>query len=421
MSRYLGKLTPVPEALEILKSHTRPVTESFIVPVWESPDHVLAKDVHAPFDWPPRHKSAYDGYAVRSSDTPGKLKLVGEAVIGTSDVGIKIGEGEAVYVTTGAYLPDGADAVVPEEKVEVEDGYIIVKDKIEPHQYIDPRGSITRKGQLLAKRGQLLTVYDVVGFLEVAVTEVEVYRKVRVAIISTGNELIVPSDPISTQMKVYKGKVVATTGGLLEAFIYEYLPWVEIVDSVLLPDNKEAVAWYIKHLLDNVDVVLLTGGTGPSNIDLFYQLKDDIGGELLFRGLFVKGGRPTSAFIVGNKPIIGLSGYPLSALHGFIRLVYPYLRYLGNVEKGAPPLYIVDAVLTDSIKAGRPRPIKVRVEYRDGVYYATPLNKVYQLSSANVGLVLANGIAFTGAENLKPGDKIPVLLYRDPIGRKYPV
>ncbi len=421
MSRYIEKLTPVPEALEILKNKTRPVGERFRLPVWEAAGYVVANDIHAPFDWPPRHKSAYDGYAVRSEDTPGRLRIVGEALIGSKDVGLKIGKGEAAYVTTGAYLPEGADAVVPEEKVKAEDGYIIVSEKFEPHQYIDPQGSIVRKGQLLVKKGQLLTVYDVVGLLEVAVTEVEVYRKVRVGIISTGTELIVPSDPVSTQERIYKGMVVATTGGFLSGFIYDNLPWVEIVDEVLLPDNKDTVSWYIKRLLDVVDVVLLTGGTGPSNIDLFYQLKDEIGGELLFRGLYVKGGRPTSAFVVNGKAIIGLSGYPLSALHGFIRLVYPYLRYLGNVSRGAPPLYIVEAVLTDKVKAGRPRPIKVRVEVRDGVYYATPLNKVYQLSSANVGLALANGIAFTQDRNLEPGDKITVFLYKDPVGRKYPL
>ena len=421
VERYIGKLTPVSKALELLMEKTRPVSEAYRVPLRDAAWSVLAEDLHAPHDWPPRHKSAYDGYAVRSEDTPGRLKLVGEALIGRSDVGLSIGPGEAAYVTTGAYLPEGADAVVPEERVRVEDGYVIVDYHVEKYKNIDPAGSIVRKGQLLARRGQLLSSADVAALYEVAVTEATVYRRVRVAIISTGDELILPGDPAWTREMILSGKVVATTGGLVSWFISDYLPWVEVAEEILLPDERRSVSWWIKRLLPHVDLILLTGGTGPSNIDLFYQLQEELGGEIVFRGLYVKGGRPTSAYIVDGKPVIGLSGYPLSALHGFIRLVYPFLRYLGNVARGAPPVPIVRARLTDPIPRGRPRPIKVRVELGEDGYKATPLQSVYQLSSANVGLVYADGIAFTGDHEYRVGDTIEVLLLRDPRGFKPPI
>ncbi len=420
-ARYIGTLTPVSKALELLAEKTAPVREAYRVPLRDAAWSVLAEDIHAPHDWPPRHKSAYDGYAVRSSDTPGRLRLVGEALIGESDVGFSIGPGEAAYVTTGAYLPEGADAVVPEERVRVENGYVIVDYHVEKYKNIDPAGSMVRKGQLLARRGQLLSSLDVAALYEVAVTEATVYRRVRTAIISTGNELILPGDPLWTREMILSGKVVATTGGLISWFISDYLPWVEVAEEILLPDERESVAWWIKRLLPHVDLILLTGGTGPSNIDLFYQLQEELGGEIVFRGLYVKGGRPTSAYIAEGKPVIGLSGYPLSALHGFIRLVYPYLRYLGNVARGAPPVPLVKARLTEAIGKGRPRPIKVRVEVGEEGYLATPLQSTYQLSSANVGLVYADGIAFVSDREYGPGDVVDVLLIRDPRGYRPPM
>jgi len=414
--RYLGELTRVDRALELLLSVSGRVGESFRVPVWEGVGLVVASGVRAPHGWPPRHRSAYDGYAVRSSDTPGRLRLVGEAPIGSSRVGLSVGPGEAVYVTTGAFLPEGADAVVAEEKVRVEDGTVVIPVRVDRYKNIDPAGSIVREGQLLVEAGTVLSPADVVGLLEVGVTEVEVYRRVRIAVVSTGSELILPGDPEWTARQVLEGKVVATTGGLVSWFLQSYAPWVEIVDEAVLPDNREAVAWYVKRLLPLADVVLLTGGTGPSHIDLFYQLKDEIGGEIVFRGLYVKGGRPTSAYVVDGKPVIGLSGYPLSAFHALVRLVLPFLREIGGVRRGAPPLPLVDAVLDEPIGRGRPRPVKVRVARRGDGLHATPLAGRYQLSSANVGLVYSDGIAFVDDREYRPGDKVQVLLLRDPRG-----
>ncbi len=418
MSRFIEKLTPVEEALQLLKLHVEPVKEWGDVPVWEANGHVLARDIHAPHDWPPQAKAAYDGYAVRSVDTPGRLAVVGKAEIGSREVP-RIGPGEAAYVTTGSFLPDGADTVVPEEYVDEEDGYIIVKDKFEPGMYIDAAGSLVRKGQLLARKGTVLTIEDMAGLAEVAITEVPVYRSLRVAIISMGNELIRPGTPKDTALKVLEGSVIATTGSVIEQFLVDYTPWVEVIDTALLPDSKDTVAWYVERVLPLVDIVLLTGGTGPSRIDMFYQLQESLGGELLFRGLYVIGGKPTSAYIVDGKPIIGLSGYPISALHATIRLVYPLLIYMGNVKRPSPPLPIVRATITDSVKPKRPRPIKVRVEIRNGKYYASPLGKEYQKSSANIGFVLGDGLALTSDRDLEPGDEVDVFLYRAPRGYRH--
>ncbi len=416
MSRYIERLTPVPEALRLLEERVARVEPLGEVPVWEAVGLPVAGDVVAPHDWPPRPKSAYDGYAVRHSDVPGRLRLVGEALIGRVDVGFRIGPGEAAYVTTGAYLPEGADAVVPEEKARVEDGYVIVEEPIEKWRNVDPPGSIVRKGQLLLGDGSVVSPADAVALLDAGVTSVSVYRPLRLSLISTGSELFTPSDPEEARRRILSGEVAATTGDFILWFVSSYAPWVEIVDTALLPDERGAVAWTVKRFLERSDIVLLTGGTGPSNIDLFYQLAGEIGGELVFRGLYVKGGRPTSAYVVGGKPVIGLSGYPLSALHAFTRLVYPLLKYMGRVTRAHPPPPFVEARLGAPVKKGRPRPVKVRVEWRDGEYIAYPLEDSLQLTSANVGLAMADGILYTGDQPLQEGERAIVLLYREPQG-----
>ncbi|MCE4625798.1 MAG: molybdopterin molybdotransferase MoeA [Desulfurococcales archaeon] len=419
-ARYIEELTPVSIALEELKGRVRPVGEWFEVPVWDAVGLVVARDVRAPVDWPPYARSAYDGYAVRSEDTPGRLRVVGEELIGGAPR-LRIGPGEAAYVTTGSYIPEGADTVVPEEKVKrLDDNHILVEEHYPPGSYLDSAGSIVRKGMTLLKSGTVLTWEDVAGLLEVAVTEVPVYRSVRVAIVSTGNELIYPSMPALTAKEILEGKVVATTGDVIEGFMRRYTPWVEVIGQTLLPDDREAVAWHIERVLPLVDVVLVTGGTGPSRIDLFYQLQDRLGGELVFRGLYVIGGKPTSAYVVEGKPVVGLSGYPISALHAMIRLVYPLLQYMGNVRRPSPPLPLVEAELEGEITPKRPRPIKVRLEYRNDKIIAIPLDKRYQKSSANVGFLMADGLALTGDRPLKKGDKVTVFLLRQPRGYKLP-
>ena len=415
MVRYLGKLIPVPEALSLLKSRVKQVVEESERPVWESVGLVASRDIVLDHDFPPRPRSAYDGYAVRSDDTPGRLRLVGEATIGKVDVEIRVGPGEAAYVSTGAYLPEGADAVVPEEAVKIEDGYVVVEKHYEKWKNTDPPGSYVRRGEVLVPAGTVLTYPDMVGLLDVAVTKAWFYRPLRVAVIETGTELIQPTTPEETRDRVLKGLVVATTGGLLKWFIDSYMPWVRVDVRLQMPDHLDTLVWYVERLLETHDAVLVTGGTGPSDIDLFYRLPEALGGELVFRGMYVKGGRPTSAVVVDGKPVVGLSGHPLSGLHGLVRLVYPLLAYMGGARR-VPAAPFVVARLGAPVKKGRPRPVKVRLEVGEKGLVAVPLRKELQLSSANVGLAIGDGIALVEARDYDEGEEVLVLAYRFPPG-----
>ena len=417
--RYLERLTPVPEALDATRQAVKPVEGVEELPVWEAVGRVLAEPLVAPHDFPPRPRAAYDGYAVRAEDTPGKLRVIGEATIGKVDVGIKVEPGTAVYVSTGAYLPEGADTVVPEEAVELEDGYIVVKSQYKPLKNVDPVGSYVRRGQVLLPEGHVLTMLDVVGLLDVAVTRARVRRMVRAGIIATGSELFEPRDPVEAEQRILRGEVAETTAKLIQAMIERYAPWTRVEWRVLLPDDVDTIAWYLERQARGLDLVVLTGGTGPSEVDPFYQLAERLGGRVLFRGLFVKGGRPTSAMLLPNGVlVIALSGHPVSALHGFIRLLYHVLKHLGGVRRAGEPPLQATAVLAEAVRSKRPQPVKVRLRInQEGELEALPLPLERQLSSVTVSNVEADGIAvMREARVYEKGERVPVHVYREPEG-----
>jgi molybdopterin molybdotransferase len=415
--RYLERLTPVPEAVEAVKKAVKPVSETEELPVWEAVGRVLAEDLAAPHDFPPRPRAAYDGYAVRSEDTPGKLRLIGEATIGRIDVGVRVEPGTAVYVSTGAYLPEGADTVVPEEAVKLEDGYVVIEKHFQAGKNIDPVGSYVRRGQVLLPKGSVLTWLDVVGLLDVAVTRARVFRQVRVGIIATGTELFEPRDPVEAEERILRGEVAETTAKLVQSLVERYTPWAKVVWRVLLPDHVETIAWYLERQARGLDLVILTGGTGPSEVDPFYQLAEKLGGEVLFRGLFVKGGRPTSAMLLpGGTLVVALSGHPVSALHGFVRLVYHVLKHMGGVVRAGEPPLQATARLSAPIRAKRPQPVKVRLRIaEDGALEAEPLPHERQLSSVTVSNVEADAIAVTREARIyEKGENVPIHVYREP-------
>jgi molybdopterin molybdotransferase len=415
--RYIEKPTPVDEAVERVTKLVKPVSEEVRVDVWSAVGLVASRDVIAEYDFPPRPRSAYDGYAVRSEDTPGKLKVIGEATIGRVDVAYRVEPGTAVYVSTGAYLPDGADTVVPEEAVKVEGEYIVVDKHYPPLKNLDPPGFYVKKGRVLLPKGHVITMLDAVALLDVAITEVYVYRPLKTALVITGNEIFELDEPKSATSRVLRGEVVESTGRLVEWLMSKYTPWVRVVKRTIMPDNVDAIAWLVERQLRNVDLIIMTGGSGPSSVDTFYQLADRLKGNVVFRGLFVKGGRPTSAMLLPDgRLFVVLSGHPISALHGFARFLYPLLRHLGNVSRSGEPPAFVTAVFEEEAEYARPQPVKVKLYMRDGILYAKPLPRERQLTSVTASNTEADGIALVGKGRYQKGDRVLVMVYREPEG-----
>lgn len=416
--KFIYSPVPVSKALEIIANSVKPVAETEVIPVWDAVGRVLASDVVARHDYPPRPKAAYDGYAVRSADTPGKLVVIGEIVSGDVAAGLTVEPGTAVYVTTGSYMPDGADTIVPEEWVRREGNYIVVGVKCNPALYIDPQGAHVRRGQVLLAKGYVLDMLDTIALLDVAITEVEVYRRVRVGLLQTGTELFEPSNPKEAADRILRGEVAATTGALLEYAVNRYTPWARVSLNALLPDDPESISWYITRQARGLDLVVMTGGSGPSSVDMFHQVAEHLGARILFRGLTVKGIKPTSAMLVDGGPlVVAVPGYPMQALHSFLRLLYPLLKYLGNVRRAASPPPIAYARVAGGLTPGPPRMLKVKLRATSEGLEAIPLQPERQRISVTVSNVEADGLALVPigrAEGSSERELIPVYVYREP-------
>lgn len=400
--RYLEKPTPLSKIADLLPL-VKTIEDVLTVPTWDAMGFVTARDVTIPHDYPPRPRAAYDGYAVNSAETPGEFKVVGSVLVGQYR-NAQAQRGEAFYVTVGAFLPEGTDAVVPEEAVRREGDKIIVQRKYNAYDNVDPPGSYASKGSVLVKKGYVLTAFDIVGLLDVGVTRVKVYRKARVALFSTGDELINPPvDPDEAAELVLRGKVIESTGSLVEWYIRNFMPYVEISDRRVMGDDNEALKKAIEEVLPRVDAVIITGGAGPSEIDHFYKL-----GLTGIRGFRMKPGRPTSVAVVDGKAVFGLSGYPISALHGAIRIVEPIMRKVANVAAG-PAGGWTYATLTTDVVGDLAQFVRAKVEYKDGEIFATPLKtKHHSFTDPE-----ASGILLIPPGGAKRGDKVLMLFYRD--------
>lgn len=291
MKPHEYKFVEPPHELEELTNaiSTLSLIDEERVPVWESMGRVLSRDVVVPIDVPPRPKAAYDGYAVRSQDVskaPIRLRLVGYVRIGEVS-SIEVGPMETAYVTTGAYLPSGADAVVPEEFVDVvSDNEVVINKPVKPWENVDPAGDFARRGGEVALReGTVIMPWDIPALLELGIGEVWVRRRVRIFIVATGSELIEAKAPNEVLDAIINGKVVESTASFIGNYVRMYIPYAEVVGKSIVPDDQEAIRNAVMKALDMADIVITTGGTGPSGIDYVYEVTKSLNPRIYIRGL----------------------------------------------------------------------------------------------------------------------------------------
>ncbi|GAB6943512.1 molybdopterin molybdotransferase MoeA [Vulcanisaeta sp. JCM 14467] len=410
----------VPHELEELTNaiNTLGMVNEELVPVWESMGRVLSRDVVTPMDIPPRPRAAYDGYAIRSQDvvkTPIKLRLVGLVHIGEVP-SIKVGPMETAYVTTGAYLPDGADAVVPEEFVDViNSNEVVINKPVKPWENVDPAGDFARKGDVVLREGTVIMPWDIPALLELGVGEVWVRRRVKLFIVATGSELVEVKTPGEVLNAIVNGKVVESTASFIGNYVRMYIPYAEVVGRVIAPDDQEAIKNAIVRALDTADIVITTGGTGPSGIDYVYEVTKSLSPRIYIRGLKMRPGRPTGlAILSNNKVIINLSGHPISALNAMTFVVKEVIKRLAGVKVDiAEPRVmarLARGVLGDEEFA---RQYRVRVRRVGNEYVIEELPR--QGSSLTHTLLTVNGLVFTRkGQVFKEGDYVEVLLLREP-------
>ena len=270
---------------------------------------VLAEAVHARVDSPRCDVSAMDGYAVRNSDLhvlPARLSIVGESFAG-SPCDVAVGAGECVRIFTGAAVPDGADRIVMQENVRRE-GATAVIDKAPGHgRHIRQRGGDFEEGDLLLAGGQLLHPRAIVAAAGADVPRLQVFRKPRVSILSTGDELVDP------------GAAATTTGAIPESVSFGVAALAErwggsVVDRSRLPDKLAEMEAAAAQAVADADLVIVTGGASVGEKDFAKQMFEPVGLELVFSKVAIKPGKPVWLGRVGDALVIGLPGNPTSAL-----------------------------------------------------------------------------------------------------------
>jgi molybdopterin molybdotransferase len=399
-------LIPADEARRILLE--TPPVGSERVALADAGGRVLAEAVAAPDDLPAERRSVMDGYAVRAADVQSGeavLRVVGTVPMGDVFAG-SVGAGEAVAISTGGFVPAGADAVVMVEHTapEAGGGVRIGRASAAGANIIQP-GEDVRRGEALLAAGRRLRPQDLAMLAIFGVARVPVFRRPRVAVLSTGNELCEPSEtPRPGQVRdanqVALGAQIAAAG-------------CEVVHAGIARDDLGALRAAVARLVEAHDGVILSGGSSVGTKDLSGQAFADLPPPgVLFHGIDIRPGKPTLFARAGGKPVVGMPGFPTSALIVFDAFIRPMLLGLGGEAARDPwPARRRARLGREHVSvAGREDYVRVRLVERDGALHADPLPG----GSASLSNVLyADGLVRVEAarEKVAAGEEVDVLLY----------
>ena len=330
MRRMKGfkRLIGVSEALEKLrKAVTHRIREVGEIELMDSLGRICAEDVKAMMDIPPYDRSAVDGYAIIAEDVfgaspmnPIKLKLVDRILAGTDPSTIpRIERGEAVEIMTGAPIPSNANAVVMAEDVKAVEGGIEVMKPVHPYQNVSRRGEDFAKGEIVIRRGVRVKPWHIGALASLNVRRLKVFRRPRISVLSTGDELI----ELGGELK--PGKMVNSTKPMLMALLLAEgcIP----LDLGIVGDDVDEIHSRILTGLRKSDGVIVTGGSSIGVRDLVPEAVKRLG-EIVFHGVRMRPGKPTGAAVSDGKPIFMLSGFPVAAAIGFEVFVRPILAYM---------------------------------------------------------------------------------------------
>jgi putative molybdopterin biosynthesis protein len=305
------------------------------VPLGGALSRVLAADVTAPVDAPPFDRANVDGFALRSADTlgasdgtPKRLVLNAEVIACGVEPAIEAASGTATAIATGGVIPRGADAVVMIEHTElVEDGPAIeLRRATTSGQFISYAGSDIARGETLLRRGAQIGSREIGMLAACGFAAIEVVRRPRIAVLSTGDELIEPGRPLRPA-GVYDSNRAILAAAITEA-------GGEPVAFGAFPDDEHALEVAMRKAVDTCDVVVLSGGTSKGAGDLSHRIVSRLGKPgILVHGIALKPGKPLCLAAIGDKPLIVLPGFPTSAIFTFHTFVAPLIRS----RAGLPP------------------------------------------------------------------------------------
>jgi molybdopterin molybdotransferase len=401
-----GPMMSVDEAVSLIAARVSAVQDVEAVSLAAADGRILAKGISAPLPLPPFTNSAVDGYAVRSGDLPQgqeqAFPVAGRVQAGAS-AQAPVAPGHAVRIFTGAPMPHGADTVFMQEDVRLDQGRVVVPAGLKPGANVRPAGEDIPAGHSALAAGQRLRPQDVALAAAFGLTQVEVRRRIRVAVFSTGDELVSPGAARGA------AQLFDSNRFMLMAMLARL--GCEVSDLGILRDDRAALARGLKSVADAHDLILTTGGVSTGEEDHVKASVEDVGTLVLWR-MAIKPGRPVAMGIIGGTPFIGLPGNPVASFVTFVHVVRPTVLALAGAMQ--QPLVAMPVRAAFAYKKKIARREYVRVNLRkadDGVLEAVkfPREGAGLLSS----LVDTDGLVELGEEItlVQPGQTVGFLSY----------
>jgi molybdopterin molybdotransferase len=320
-------LLSVDEALAQLLAGARPVSEVEEIATLEATGRILARAQRSTMDVPPMDNSAMDGYAVRLSDLAQGNSLLVKQRIMAGAVGKPLEPGSAARIFTGAPIPAGADAVVMQEHTAVEGDLVSLKKKPAPGEWIRRVASDILKGSQILPAGRRLAPQDTGLAASVGIGTLPVFRKVRLGLFFTGDELVMPGEPLPPG-RIYNSNRF-TLRGLAGVF------GCETRDYGIVPDSLEATREVLRRAAQECDLVVTSGGVSVGDAD-FVKPAVEAEGRLLMWKIAMKPGRPLAFGSVQQSAFIGLPGNPVSSFVTFLIFVRPFLLKTQGLSEVMP-------------------------------------------------------------------------------------
>ncbi|MGQ3411358.1 molybdopterin biosynthesis protein [Natrinema sp. LN54] len=382
------------------------------VPLEDARGRVLVARLDAELDVPGFDRASLDGYALRARDTfgadeadPARLDIVGEVHAGEKpDVALE--DGQAVEISTGAVMPDGADAMVPVERTDTDAGgdEVLVRTAVAPGDNVMFAGADVAAGERALGPGTTITPRDIGLLSALGIDEVPVRAKPRVGIVSTGDELVRPGDDLESER-----------GEIYDVNSYTIAAGVEDAggEAVLYPhadDEQDEMERILRTAADECDLVLSSGSTSASAVDVIYRVIEEEG-ELLLHGVSVKPGKPMLIGRLDDSAYVGLPGYPVSAMMVFRTFVAPAIREAAGRPEPAAATVSGRLARQERYEEGRHRLMPVGlVEDGNGEPLVYPVDKG---SGATTSLADADGVVEVGPETdyLEAGERLTVTLF----------
>jgi len=390
----------IQQAMQLMRAQFVPAVDVEVVPLAAARNRVLATNLVAAIDLPPHDSAAMDGFAVRAADLSSgvpRLQLVGRAAAGHPFNGT-VADGQAVRILTGAPLPDGADAVVMQETCVIQGDTVRIAGRVAPGANFRPRGEDVRSGSVVVAAGRRLRPQDVALAAAVGVRELIVFRRLRVALFSTGDEVRDAGAPLN------RGEIWDANRWLLRSLLEAV--GCQVSDVGILRDDPQAIEGAVSGAAHEHDLIVTSGGVSVGTED---HLTNVIRrrGYLDAQRLAIKPGKPVGLGDIDDCPIIALPGNPVAAVVSFIAFGRAAVLRLAGSTEGGPPAFRLPADFGYRKKPGR-RDYLLGVVERDagGVSSVSMFEK--QGAAMLSAITQADGFVAVDedVEHVRPGDLV---------------